>query len=41
MAKSLEEVMEDLLTKDFDAAANLLESKGLYLTPLSSVQGSC
>ncbi|CAL9244905.1 unnamed protein product [Arabidopsis halleri] len=41
VTKSLEEVMEDMLTNDLDAAANLLESKGLYLMPLSSVQGSC
>ncbi|XP_006280641.2 uncharacterized protein LOC17876174 [Capsella rubella] len=41
MTKSLEEVMEDLLTNDFDAAANLLESKGLYLMSLSTFQGSC
>ncbi|XP_010462499.1 PREDICTED: uncharacterized protein LOC104743067 isoform X1 [Camelina sativa] len=40
MTKSLEEVMEDLLTNDFEAAANLLESKGLYLMPLSTAQGS-
>lgn len=39
MTKSLEEVLEDLLANDPDAAATLLESKGLYLMPLSSVQG--
>ncbi|KAL1215466.1 Transcription factor LRL3 [Cardamine amara subsp. amara] len=41
MTKSLEEVLEDLLTNDPNAAATLLESKGLYLMPLSSVQGFC
>ncbi|KAL0863115.1 hypothetical protein Bca101_042233 [Brassica carinata] len=41
MTKPLEEMMEDLLANDPDAAARLLESKGLYLMPLSSVQGLC
>ncbi|WZZ00751.1 hypothetical protein YC2023_073079 [Brassica napus] len=41
MTKPLEEMMEDLLANDPDAAARLLESKGLYLMPLSSVQDLC
>lgn len=41
MTKPLEEMMEDLLANDPDAAARLLESKGLYLMPLSSVQELC
>ncbi|ESQ37966.1 hypothetical protein EUTSA_v10028830mg [Eutrema salsugineum] len=35
--KPLEELMADLLTKDYDAAASLLESKGLYMMPFSSI----
>ncbi|KAJ0242071.1 hypothetical protein HA466_0213930 [Hirschfeldia incana] len=41
MTKPLEEMMEDLLANDPEAAARLLESKGLYLVPLSSVQNLC
>ncbi|CAH8391138.1 unnamed protein product [Eruca vesicaria subsp. sativa] len=41
MTKPLEEMMEDLLANDPDAATRLLESKGLYLMPLSSVQDFC
>lgn len=41
MTKPLEEMMEDLLANDPDAVARLLESKGLYLMPLSSVQDLC
>ncbi|CAH2043403.1 unnamed protein product [Thlaspi arvense] len=41
MTKPLEEMMEDLLANDPDAATSLLESKGLYLMPLSSAQGFC
>lgn len=41
MTKPLEEMMEDLLANDPDAVARLLESKGLYLMPLSSVQELC
>ncbi|VVB07060.1 unnamed protein product [Arabis nemorensis] len=37
--KPLEEIMGDLLANDFEGAANLLETKGLYLMPLSSDQG--
>uniref|UniRef100_A0A1J3EDV1 Transcription factor bHLH69 n=1 Tax=Noccaea caerulescens TaxID=107243 RepID=A0A1J3EDV1_NOCCA len=41
ITKPLEEIMADLLTNDHDAATTLLESKGLFLMPFSSVQGFC
>ncbi|CAN8237833.1 unnamed protein product [Cochlearia groenlandica] len=39
MTKPMEEIMAEMLTNDPEGAASLLESKGLYLMPFSSVQG--